>query len=615
MRVRLRTASALALVLAATAACATAPGGERPAGATSLDASALATGPAAAYGQFLSAQVAMNRSDTNEASRRFAAATAAAPDQRGIRERAFMTALLAGDVDRAVALAPDSPPSPTPTAAAATPSDSARPPQTPEERRAQADARRTAREAARSEAAWLSARLVRAAQALKAGRGREAVDQLAGDMGAQEPVAAILRPWAAAQAGDWTAALGATTPAGERADGSLGYTRAVLLERRGDRAGAEAAYAALAEDTLMVVARGEFLERTGRAEEAVRLYDASLARVEPPMLRAARARAVARGRPPAVPTFAQGAARALIAPAMIYAGARQHESALLYLRLVTYLDPTFDEAAITAGDTLVTLQDEEGARAEYARVSPEAPSYAIAQSKLVASLQREDRDAEALEIARRAVARAPADTSLRLTLASLMLDERRYDDALAALDGADETEWRVLYARGIAHERAGRWPQAEAALQSALRLRPDDAELLNALGYGWVDRGVRLEEASAMLDRAMQAEPENGAIVDSVGWARYRLGRYDEALRLLERAVQLSPEDPAVNDHLGDVYWRLNRRTEAEYQWRRVLTLEPDAALRTAVEAKLASGRGPTDASAAAAPSSSPATPAPAAPR
>lgn len=605
MRDRLPSVVLLALLSLTAAGCATAPRIETAA----VDVEVGEPEDSGSYGQFLAAQLAMNRGDVAEASRRFARAVRAEPGQRGIQDRAFMTALLAGQVDRAVALAPDAPPPPLES------TPSTRPPQTREERRALADARRQQRELQRSTAAWRAARLTRAAAALKAGRGRDALAWLAPQDGETDAASALLLPWAQAQAGDWTAALAAPSETDAGTLGSYRLTRALLLERRGDRAAAEAAYAQLGDDTLSIVARGEFLERTGRAPEAVRLYDEALIRSEPPMLRAARERAAAGRRPPPVATFAQGGARSLLGPALLLSAARQHETALIYLRLVNYLDPEMDEALIVTGDTLAAIDNEAAAREAYARVAPEAPAYALAQGKLIASLQREDMDAEALQAAQAAVARAPRDVGLRLTLASVHMDQRRYDEALAALDGLDGADWRVPYARGVALERAGRWPEAEAALQEALRQRPNDAELLNALGYAWVDRGLNVEEASAMLDRAMQADPENGAIVDSVGWARYRLGRIEEAQRLLERAVQLSPEDPAINDHLGDVYWRTGRRREAEFQWRRVLTLEPDAALRAAVEAKLAGGRGPTDprgsaAEAPASPPSAPATPA-----
>lgn len=583
---------ALALATSALTACATAARGPAP-------AAAVAAGGAAgsAYGLFLSGQVAMSNGDVGRAADSFARAGAVDPMSTSIRDRAFMTALLSGDVSRAALIGPAASDAPSTSALPTAPEA---PADTPEGRRAQMAALRTAREAVRSNGAVQTARLARAVDSLAAGRGREARDQLAADLGQHESAAILLRPWAAAAAGDWASAFSEVAAQGEA--GGLrdanAITRATLLERRGDRPGAEAAYAALAAtstDSLAVLARGGYLERTGRTTEALALYDRALAVGEQALVGAARARAASGDRPPSVPTVQEGAARALLTPALAYTSARQHEAALMYLRLALRLDPRMDEGWLMAGDALAALDDEPAARQAYAEVALGSPLFGLAHGKRIASLQRQGQDAEALRLAQEAANRAPRDEGLRLVLAGVLMDQRRYPDAVTALSNAGATSWRVAYARGIALERAGRWPEAEAALQTAIRLHPDDPELLNYLGYAWADRGVHMAEATAMLDRAMQMRPESGAIVDSVGWARYRAGRYEEALRLLERAAQLSPGDADVNNHLGDVYWRVGRRTEAEFQWRRVLSLEPTPEIRAAAEAKLASGRGPTD--------------------
>ena len=114
--------------------------------------------------------------------------------------------------------------------------------------------------------------------------------------------------------------------------------------------------------------------------------------------------------------------------------------------------------------------------------------------------------------------------------------------------------------------------------------------VLNYLGYAYVDRGVHLEEGLSLIRKALTYEPESGFITDSLGWAYYRLGRYDLATYFLERAVELEPGDPTLNDHLGDAYWRSDRRLEAKYQWERALKLDPAAPERAQIEGKLAKG-------------------------
>jgi 16S rRNA (guanine(966)-N(2))-methyltransferase RsmD len=152
-----------------------------------------------------------------------------------------------------------------------------------------------------------------------------------------------------------------------------------------------------------------------------------------------------------------------------------------------------------------------------------------------------------------------------------------YDKALSLLgDQAGEARWFPLYARGIALERSGQFDRAEADFRAALKLRPDSAQVLNYLGYSFLEQGRNFDEALSMIERAVAARPEDGYIVDSLAWAYYRTGRYDKAVAPMERAVELMPVDPVVNDHLGDVYWAVGRKREAEFQWRRALSFKPD---------------------------------------
>jgi Flp pilus assembly protein TadD len=140
----------------------------------------------------------------------------------------------------------------------------------------------------------------------------------------------------------------------------------------------------------------------------------------------------------------------------------------------------------------------------------------------------------------------------------------------------EKNQWLLYYYRGIANERGKNWPGAEHDLKKALELNPDQPLVLNYLGYSWVDQGVNLDEAFRMLRRAVDLKGRDGYIVDSLGWAYYRLGRYDEAVNELEKAIDLKPSDPVINDHLGDAYWRVGRRLEAQFQWNHARDLGAD---------------------------------------
>ena len=117
--------------------------------------------------------------------------------------------------------------------------------------------------------------------------------------------------------------------------------------------------------------------------------------------------------------------------------------------------------------------------------------------------------------------------------------------------------------------------------------------VLNYLGYSWIDRGEHLDQGMKMIDKAVELRPDDGYIVDSLGWAHYRMGDYEAAVEKLEKAIELVPEDPTINDHLGDAYWRLGRLTEARYQWRRALQFGPQEDEIKPIEAKIEHGLTP----------------------
>ena len=165
-----------------------------------------------------------------------------------------------------------------------------------------------------------------------------------------------------------------------------------------------------------------------------------------------------------------------------------------------------------------------------------------------------------------------------------------YAKGIATIANPEKANWLIFYFRGICNERTKNWAGAEADLKKALELFPDQPHVLNYLGYSWVDQGVNLDDGMKMIRRAVDQRPDDGYIVDSLGWAHFRLGNFEEATKHLERAIELKPEDPTINDHLGDCYWKVGRILEAQFQWAHARDLKPDPDELKKIEEKLRVG-------------------------
>jgi Flp pilus assembly protein TadD len=338
-----------------------------------------------------------------------------------------------------------------------------------------------------------------------------------------------------------------------------------------------------------IVRHADLLVRRGDRERAVAVLGAQ-SNLSDPMLIAALARVQAgEAAAPDRLTPARGAAVGLYGLSGIFQQEYDRTNSLAALTLALMLDPQFDGARIALAQQQAALGHVERARAVLARVSPDSPYASLARASEAWILLDAGEQETAL-----ASARANAeggDLRAKRTLADMYRNLERFAEAeplYSELIEAEPGNWRLYFARGVARERLGRWPEAEADLEQALRLSPDQPGVLNYLGYSWVDRGERLQEGLALIQRAVAMQPQSGAIVDSLGWAYYRLGDYVQALEALERAVELEPAHPTLNDHLGDIYWRLGRRIEARFQWQRALSLDPDDP--DAIRAKIENG-------------------------
>ena len=523
---------------------------------------------AQAYGSYLAGRLAASEHDMPEAAQLFQQSLAQDPNNPDLLNRALLYSAGAGNVDEAAKLAQ--------RVIVTTPDDRI-------------------------------ARLALTVEAIRRHDFTEAREQIG--KSAKGPFTALtlslLDAWAAQGAGRTDEAIAAlkdvTTEGGTAA--LHAYHRALILDLAGHDSDADSAYREalnLAPDSpRMVEAYGRFLERTGRTADAQAYYakyvgDSALT----PIIETAKAR-LAAGKDPdrLVSRPEDGAAESLFGIAASLSDDASTDVAILYLRFALNLSPDFDLAQIVLADRLESLKKYNDAIGVYRSIATSSPYHFAAAVQIAVDESRLDQTDKAIADLAALTVQRPSDVTTWTALGDAYRAREKYENAADAYDHAVKLlspvtakDWPLYYARGVTEERSHRWAEAERDLQYALKLSPDQPQVLNYLGYSWVDQGRNLPEAVAMLEKARALSPYDGYIVDSVGWAYFRLGRYQDSAKTLEQAVLLVPGDATINEHLGDAYWMVGRKLDAHFQWNHALAFGAVDKQKTDIEKKLQSG-------------------------
>ncbi|MDO9712314.1 tetratricopeptide repeat protein [Paracraurococcus lichenis] len=547
----------LLLAAALLSACAAggAPGSRAPRSASGLPI----TG---AFGAYLAGRFASAETDTEAAADNMLAALKADPDQPEVLNRAFLATLLDGrsEATRLARRLPDNP----------------------------------------------AANLLLAGTDVQAGRWDRAEQRLKaiGRGGPVQVLQPVLLAWVQLGRGQPDQALATLRPLAEsnrlRALNALHAALIADIAAR-PREAERFARMAVADQPqptwrLAVLAAG-VLARAGKAAEGQRLLeqiagsgeDAALAATEAMKRGALAARGVA--------SPAEGWAEAHTALAGALRAQGSGDFALILAQLAVRLRPGFGPALVLTADTLADQGHDEDALAALNRVPAEDILAPVVGLRRAGLLDKLDRTEEAVAVLRKLAEAYPTLPQAPARLGDLLRRRNRfaeaavaYDQALSRIGRPGMAEWPLLYSRGIARERSGDWPRAEADLLRALELSPEQPYVLNYLGYTWAEQGKNLDRAKAMLLRATELRPQDGNIADSLGWVLFRLGDLPGAVTWLEKAVELEPRNAVVNDHLGDAYWAGGRQREARFQWQRALTMEPEPEDLVKIEAKLKDG-------------------------
>ncbi|HEY5301027.1 MAG TPA: tetratricopeptide repeat protein [Acetobacteraceae bacterium] len=422
-----------------------------------------------------------------------------------------------------------------------------------------------------------------------------AVDKLSDD-----PLAGILSPlllaWAEQAQGRTDAALAVLRPLAEdsRFRALFALHEGLIADLAGQEARATAAMAKArdvdgAPGLRLAQILASFDARHGRQAAGLQeLAQAGAAAPEIGLVLPALSRAMAL---PPVGDARDGIAEAFLAAAGSLQTQNDDRRAAVLLDIVLALRPD-----LTAGRLLGAEIDEAAGRKNAARLTLEAiaPTDPLAPLARLrdAGLMAEAGDTDAALAAFDALARDCPQSALPLIReAETLRAKGQFDEAIAAYDQAMAREtkpnWTLFYERGVARDQAHDRAGGEADMQKALDLSPDQPLVLNYLGYSWAEKGEHLGEARRMIEAAVQAKPNDGAIVDSLGYVMLRQGDIAGAVRTLEHATELMPDDATVNGHLGDAYAAAGRRLEAGYEWRRALMLNPEPEEAEQLKAKL----------------------------
>ncbi|HCX69211.1 tetratricopeptide repeat protein [Parvibaculum sp.] len=525
------------------------------------------------YGAYLAGRYAASVNENLKAADFYDRALADEPDDPVILDRAFMSALVGGDMDRAI---------------------------------------RLAKKLVALEPGERMPRVTLALADLKHGNYAEARGQIA----AATPgpftalVGTLTDAWAAVGEGDKELAMERIGAFEGRAAFALfrSFHEGLMLEVLGDDKGAGEAYAEAMETSgggsiRIVQAYASFLQRQGRSDEARAALESfiELSPEHPLAEHALKQLDAGKPLPPLVSNAAEGTAEALYGLGSALANDTASNLAELYLRLALYMRPDFDIAQSLLAGTYEQQERWTDAVAAYAEVDEDSALYLNARIQTALALNELGKEEEAIAILKAVSKKAPGKLEPIVAMGDIYRAKEdytqaaeQYERAITLSGGPGPANWTLYYARGICRERLGQWDKAEADLLLALDLSNEHPLVLNYLGYSWIEQHRNLDEALDMIEKAVERRPNDGFIVDSLGWARYRLGEYDLAVKYLERAAELQPGDPTINEHLGDALWKVGRRIEARFQWSHALATEPEeqrvGILRTKLDLGLEAG-------------------------
>ena len=267
--------------------------------------------------------------------------------------------------------------------------------------------------------------------------------------------------------------------------------------------------------------------------------------------------------------------------------------ALIYGQIALYLSPNLDSASYLLGKIFRSINNNERAVKYLKNVKDNSSIFYDAKITYAEIIYDIEGTEKSFAILNKLHKLHPENINLSRSIAELFYKSENFDKSIqyydlifSKIEKIEFKHWPLFYSSGIALERGKKWERAEKQFLMALKFVPDNPQVLNYLGYSWIDQGININAAMEMIVKAAEQRPSDGYIIDSLGWAFYQIGQYEEAVIKLEKAVELT-SDSIIIDHLGDALFYSGRKIEAVFQWKRALEFEPSEEMTNKIKEKI----------------------------
>ena len=269
----------------------------------------------------------------------------------------------------------------------------------------------------------------------------------------------------------------------------------------------------------------------------------------------------------------------------------------LMLQLAAITSPNLQEINFMLASLLTSLEDYDKSIKVYKEIPKDhyLGEYATIQISDLYSL--EDKNEDAIEHLENFLKIRNTFEGL-LSLGNYYRYDSKWDEASRVylkaiefgLDTNDKNLWEAYFKAGIVYERSDNWKDAESHFLKALELYSDQPDVLNYLGYSYIDKDINMETAKGMIEKALNQKPSDPYIIDSMAWYYFKTEAYEEAKSLLEYAIDLMPYDPIINEHYGDTLWKSGQNVEARFHWSKALELDPEEETIADIKIKILKG-------------------------